>query len=76
MINNVWGLFAHRSQELQEINGEERAVGRLHRWEVLVLAAIPPIAAFIGTTRFGCSIGGGDRVTVTDASALLVTVLS
>ncbi|OYW89190.1 MAG: hypothetical protein B7Z23_12135, partial [Pseudomonadales bacterium 32-61-5] len=76
MINHVWGLFAHPSQEWQEITGEERGVGRLHLWEVLVLAAIPPIAAFIGTTRFGWSIGGGEPVMLTEASALQLTVLS
>ncbi|MCF6780699.1 MULTISPECIES: Yip1 family protein [Pseudomonadaceae] len=76
MINHVWGLFAHPSQEWQEITGEERGVGRLHLWEVMVLAAIPPIAAFIGTTRFGWSIGSGGAVMLTEASALQLTVLS
>ncbi|HAQ88298.1 MAG: hypothetical protein CMK99_15095 [Pseudomonas sp.] len=76
MINHVWGLFAHPGQEWQEITGEERAVGRLHLGEVAVLAAIPAISAFIGTTQVGWSIGGGEAVKLTESSALQLTILS
>ncbi len=76
MINHVWGLFAHPGQEWQEITGEEREVGHLHLGEVAVLAAIPAISAFIGTTQVGWSIGGGDAVKLTESSALLLTLLS
>ncbi|MCQ4310007.1 YIP1 family protein [Pseudomonas stutzeri] len=76
MINHVWGLFAHPGQEWQEITGEEREVGHLHLGEVLVLAAIPAISAFIGTTQFGWSIGGGDAVRLTESSAFQLTLLS
>ncbi|KJH83138.1 YIP1 family protein [Pseudomonas sp. KSR10] len=76
MINHVWGLFAHPGQEWQEITGEERNVGHLHLGEVLVLAAIPAISAFIGTTQVGWSIGGGDAVKLTESSALQLTLMS
>lgn len=76
MINHVWGLFAHPDEEWQVITGEERRVGRLHIWEVLLLAAIPPISAFIGTTQFGWSIGGGEAVKLTEASAIQLSALS
>ncbi len=76
MINHVWGLFAHPNQEWQEITGEEREVGHLHLGEVLVLAAIPAISAFIGTTQVGWSIGGGEAVKLTEGSALQLTLLS
>jgi hypothetical protein len=76
MINHVWGLFAHPCQEWQEITGEEREVGHLHLGEVLVLAAIPAISAFIGTTQVGWSIGGGEAVKLTESSALQLTLLS
>ena len=76
MINHVWGLFAHPSQEWQEITGEEREVGHLHLGEVLVLAAIPAVSAFIGTTQVGWSIGAGEAVKLTESSALQLTLLS
>jgi hypothetical protein len=76
MINHVWGLFAHPSQEWQEITGEEREVGHLHLGEVLILAAIPAVSAFIGTTQVGWSIGAGEAVKLTESSALQLTLLS
>lgn len=76
MINHVWGLFAHPGQEWQEITGEERKVGNLHLGEVMVLAAIPAISAFIGTTQIGWSIGGGEAVKLTESSAIQLTLLS
>ncbi|HCJ29992.1 MAG TPA: hypothetical protein DHV63_12040, partial [Pseudomonas sp.] len=44
--------------------------------EVMVLAAIPAISAFIGTTQVGWSIGGGEAVKLTESSALQLTLLS
>jgi len=76
MINHVWGLFAHPGQEWQEITGEERNVGHLHLGEVMLLAAIPALSAFIGTTQMGWSIGGGDPVKLTEGSALQLTLMS
>ncbi len=76
MINHVWGLFAHPNQEWKEITGEEREVGHLHLGEVMVLAAIPAISAFIGTTQVGWSIAGGEAVKLTEGSALQLTLLS
>lgn len=76
MINHVWGLFAHPNREWQEITGEERGVSKLHLGEVAVLAAIPAISAFIGTTQMGWSIGGGEPVRLTESSAIQLTLLS
>jgi len=41
-----------------------------------VLAAIPAISAFIGTTQVGWSIGGGEPVRLTEGSAIQLTLLS
>ena len=76
MLNHVWGLFTHPDQEWQEITGEERGVSHLHLGEVALLAAIPAVSAFIGTTQIGWSIGGGDPVKLTEGSALQLTILS
>lgn len=76
MINHVWGLLTHPNQEWQEIRGEEKKISHLHLTPVLLLAAIPAISAFIGTTQLGWSIGSGEPVKLTEASALQMTVLS
>ncbi len=76
MINHVWGLMAHPEREWQQIRGEHESVSHLYLHHVLILAAIPVLAAYIGTTQIGWSIGGGDAVRLTVGSALQMSVLS
>jgi hypothetical protein len=76
MINHVWGLFTHPDQEWQQIRGEEKSISRAYFTHILILAAIPPISAFIGTTQVGWSIGGRTPVMLTESSALQLTLLS
>lgn len=76
MIQHVMGLFIHPDQEWREIKGEERTIGASYLAHVLVLAAIPVVSAYIGTTQVGWSIGTVDAVRLTQASALYMTVLS
>lgn len=76
MIQHVWGLFISPNRQWQQIRGEEKSIGRLYLTHVLLLAAIPALSAYIGTTRVGWSIGGRSAVMLTEASALQMTVLS
>ena len=76
MIHHVVGLFTHPDQEWQEIRGEEETISHMYLTHVLILAAIPAISAYIGTTQVGWSIGGGAPVTLTEGSALAMTILS
>ncbi|MCQ4347937.1 YIP1 family protein [Pseudomonas stutzeri] len=76
MIHHVWGLFTHPDQEWQEIRGEKETISHMYLSHVLILAAIPVVSAYIGTTQVGWSIGGGDPVRLTQSSALQMTALS
>ena len=76
MIHHVWGLFTHPDQEWQEIRGEEESISHMYLTHILILAAIPAISAYIGTTQVGWVVGGGDPVKLTQASALQMTVLT
>lgn len=76
MINHVWGLFAHPDQEWQEIRGEQESISHLYLSHVLILAAIPAVSAYIGTTQVGWSFGGGEAVRLTATSALQMTIMS
>ncbi len=76
MINHVWGLFTHPDQEWQEIRGEHESISHMYLSHVLILAAIPAVSAYIGTTQVGWSIGGGEAVRLTAGSALQMTILS
>lgn len=76
MIHHVWGLFTHPDQEWQEIRGDKETISHMYLSHVLILAAIPVVSAYIGTTQVGWSIAGGEAVRLTEASALQMTVLS
>ena len=75
MSNHVWGLFTHPNREWQAIRSDTSG-GLLQYLPTLLLAAIAPISAFIGTTRIGWSLGAGSPVKLTEASALPLTLLS
>src|SRR5690606_41140943 len=53
----VWGLFTRPDQEWQEIRGEEESISHMYLTHVLLLAAIPAVSAYIGTTQVGWAIG-------------------
>ena len=50
MIHHVLGLFTHPEQEWKEIRGEEESISHMYLTHVLILAAIPAVSAYIGTT--------------------------
>jgi hypothetical protein len=76
MIHHVWGLFAHPDQEWQEIRGEEESISHMYLTHVLILAAIPAVSAYIGTTQVGWTVGNGSPVMLTEASALWMTAMT
>ncbi|WP_263146456.1 Yip1 family protein [Pseudomonas sp. RIT-PI-AD] len=76
MIHHVLGLFTHPDREWQEIRGEEESIGHMYLTHVLILAAIPVVSAYIGTTQVGWAIGSREPVLLTQDSALQMTVLA
>jgi len=76
MINHVWGLFSHPDREWQQIRGENESVSHMYLTHVLLLAAIPVISAYIGTTQVGWSVAGGEPVRLTANSALQMSVMT
>ncbi|MFC3606202.1 Yip1 family protein [Stutzerimonas tarimensis] len=77
MINHIWGLMAHPDREWQQIRGEEETISHMYLTHVLILAAVPAVSAYIGTTQVGWAhTAGGAAVKLTEASALPLTVLS
>ncbi|MFJ4144699.1 Yip1 family protein [Pseudomonas sp. NPDC089734] len=76
MIHHVWGLFTHPDQEWRQIRGEEESIGHMYLTHTLILAAIPVISAYIGTTQVGWVIGDREPVMLTHGSALWMTAMS
>ncbi|WP_110665022.1 Yip1 family protein [Salinicola halophilus] len=80
MIHHVWGLLTHPNREWQQISGENETVSHLYGSHVLVLAMIPVICSFIGTTavgwHFGTSADGiSERVQISPTTAILLAVI-
>lgn len=61
-MNHVWGLLAHPNQEMRHIKQENESVSHHYTHHVLLMAAIPVICAFIGTTQLGWNLGEGQYV--------------
>lgn len=76
MIHHVLGLFTHPDQEWKQIRGEEESISHMYLTHTLILAAIPAVSAFIGTTQFSWVIGGRAAVMLTLQSALWMSVMS
>jgi hypothetical protein len=77
MIHHVWGLFTHPDQEWQQIRGEEEeSISHMYLTHTLILAAIPAVSAYIGTTQVGWVIGNRAPVMLTSDSAVWMTLMS
>lgn len=76
MIHHVWGLFTHPDREWKQIRGEEETIRHMYFTHTLILAAVPAVSAYIGTTQVGWVIGDRAPVMLTQGSALWMTVMS
>ena len=56
ILSHVWGLFAHPREEFLLIQKEQANRPTLYVTYILILAAIPPVAIFIGNRRAGSEI--------------------
>ncbi|WP_082866270.1 Yip1 family protein [Marinomonas gallaica] len=75
MINHVWGLLHHPDREWREINREHESVSHMYAHHVLIMAAIPVVSSFIGTTQVGWTLNGEEGVKLSLMTALGLGVL-
>ena len=75
VLKHIWGLFVNPKREWVSIRNDECTVGKCYALHVMLLAAIPAISGFIGTTQFGWQIGAGDPVKLTLESAGLISIM-
>ena len=76
VLNHVWGLFTQPKKEWKSIKAEHCAIGKCFCSHVLILAAIPAIAGYIGTTQVGWSFGGFEVHKLTTQSALQIAIVT
>lgn len=74
-MNHVWGLLSHPDREMQVIKRENETVSHHYTHHVLIMAAIPVICAFIGTTQFGWSFGENVVVPLSLSTGLYLAIL-
>jgi hypothetical protein len=74
VLQHVWGLFTYPKREWEAIRDDKCTIGKCYAFHVLILAAIPAISGFIGTTQFGWQIGVGEPVKLTLQSAALISI--
>ncbi len=72
VLEHVWGMFAHPKEEWRSLRESPCSVGHCYAVHVLILAAIPALSGYIGTTQFGWQIGAGDPIRLTSQSALVI----
>lgn len=74
-LTHTLGLLTHPDREWESIRNEPESVGKLYFGHVLLLALIPALAAFYGSTQVGWQIGDGQVIRLTSASALQLSAL-
>ncbi|EME5224422.1 YIP1 family protein [Escherichia coli] len=74
-MSHVWGLFSHPDREMQVINCENETISHHYTHHVLLMAAIPVICAFIGTTQIGWNFGDGTILKLSWFTGLALAVL-
>lgn len=77
MIQHVVGLFTHPDREWHQIRNEQaHSIGQSYLGHTLLLAAIPAVSAFFGTTRIGWTMGTSAPVQLTTSTAMSMALLS
>lgn len=74
-MNHIWGLLSHPNREMHEIRRENETVSHHYTHHVLIMAAIPVICAFIGTTQIGWNFGDGTFVQLSMFTGFYLGVL-
>ena len=75
IVSHLFGILVHPKQEWEKLRDAEHSVLQSFFPHTIILAAIPPIAGYIGTTRFGWNISAGEPIKLTPDSALVISLL-
>ncbi len=74
-IQHIIGLFTDPAREWEKIRDHYKSAGTASVGHIFVLAAIPAISGYIGTTQVGWRIGVGDPIKITGDSAISIAVI-
>ncbi|MDW8847969.1 Yip1 family protein [Erwinia sp. MMLR14_017] len=74
-MNHVWGLLAHPDREMRDIKQENETISHHYTHHVLLMALIPVLCAFIGTTQIGWDLGAQQTIALSLMNAFALAVL-
>jgi hypothetical protein len=74
-IQHIIGLFTDPTREWELIRDQQKNNDRSSAGHVFILALIPAISGYIGTTQVGWRIGVGDPIRITGDSALSIAII-
>ncbi len=74
ILKHVLGILTQPEKEWANIRDEKCTVGSCYLNHVILLAAIPPICAYIGATHIGWKFGAGATVKLTADSGLMLGI--
>ena len=74
MLPHLFGIMVSPSKEWIKIRDEETTLTRFLLSYVLIMAAIPPVSGYFGTTMFGWEIGAREAIKLTHESAFSIAV--
>lgn len=74
MMSHIVGIFINPRKEWIAIRDDNCSVGKCYLSYVFLLAAIPPVSGYFGTTRFGWEIGAREAVKLSPDSALVIAI--
>lgn len=69
-LQHLMGVLYHPKKEWRAIESEHYTATHIFLAQISILALIPAVSLFIGTTQIGWSISGGDYVKLSVSSAL------
>ncbi len=73
ILNHIWGLYAHPKDEWQSI--EKRHESLMYSlMHILVVALIPAICGYYAAAHIGWTIGVGEPIKISQASAQVMAV--
>jgi len=74
-IQHIIGLFTDPTAEWEKIREQQKSSEKRGVGFVFVLAAIPAISGYIGTTQVGWRIGVGEPIRITGGSAISIAII-
>ena len=74
MFSHLIGILFNPSEQWKNIRDVDCTIGKCYCSYVFIMAAIPPVSGYFGTTRYGWEIGAREAVKLSPDSALMIAI--